>query len=227
MDSSRIDGWKFMDGSRSSEYTRVEQQLRHNSFLCDMTFSELRLSGCIPLLETGKKSSAWDDLLLANFECFGFMANASSICFVYHGNPPNSSSREEGEIIEIIEIIEICHLSASQRSPRGTGADLPGVIWPRAIRRSECDCTRQWDRHQYQNAIVFETDTERWPWLAVFSQCIFPSTGAISWWAGRRAVAWNFILKHRQIHMESTRWWIYQTSFPDNPTVSTSAQQMG
>jgi hypothetical protein len=84
-----------MDGDSWTDLDRRQTYDLNNNFVtkiysCDVTFSEPRFYRYIRLLQTGKNSSGYDNLMLANFECFGLMASVSSIGFVYHGTPPTS-----------------------------------------------------------------------------------------------------------------------------------------
>jgi hypothetical protein len=84
-----------MDGDSWTDLDRRKTQDLNNNFVtkiysCDTSFSEAHFYRYIRLLQTGKDSSGYDYLMLANFECFGSMANISSIGFVSHGNPPTS-----------------------------------------------------------------------------------------------------------------------------------------
>jgi hypothetical protein len=73
-----IDGRSWTDLDR-----RQTQDLNNNYitkvFSCDATFPEPHFYRFIRLLHPGKNSSGSDTLMLANFECFGSMANAPPI----------------------------------------------------------------------------------------------------------------------------------------------------
>jgi hypothetical protein len=84
-----IDGLSWIDLDR-----RRTQELNNNYitkiFSCDATPSQPRFYRFIRLLQTGKNSSGYDNLMLANFEYFGSMANAPPIASHSDGTAPDS-----------------------------------------------------------------------------------------------------------------------------------------
>jgi hypothetical protein len=84
-----IDGLSWIDLDR-----RRTQDLNNNYitkiFSCDATASQPHFYRFIRLLQTGKNSSGNDHLMLANFECFGSMANAPPIASPSDGTAPDS-----------------------------------------------------------------------------------------------------------------------------------------
>jgi hypothetical protein len=84
-----IDGISWTDLDR-----RRTQELNNNyitkTFSCDATASQPHFYRFIRLLQTGKNSAGHDNLMLANFECFGSMANAPPIASHSDGTGPDS-----------------------------------------------------------------------------------------------------------------------------------------
>jgi hypothetical protein len=84
-----------MDGLSWTDLDRRHTQDLNNNYItkifsCDATFSQPHFYRFIRLQQTGKNSSGSDYLMLANFECFGTMANSPPIAGHNDGNAPDS-----------------------------------------------------------------------------------------------------------------------------------------